>query len=102
MNIHFTQVEKKTQLSFHLLTALAVFIVLLLILSFSRRIELRLSIHSIFMQTAQTESNDVPVPILAPLPPATQAQATATPERAEKPSLILVPQVISAPVPFVP
>lgn len=102
MNIHFPQVERKSQLFSHLLIAFAAFTVLMLILSFYRQIDLRLSIPSVSMQTAHTAINDGPVPVPAPLPPATQAQAISTPEPIENPSVILAPQVIPAPVPSVP
>lgn len=102
MNIHFVQVEKKSQLFSHLLMAFAIFTVLMLILSFSRQIELQPSVPSVSMQTVQMATNDAPVAVPAPLPPVTQTQAIATSEPAEGRSAVLAPQVIPAPLPSVP
>jgi hypothetical protein len=50
MNIHFQQVEKKSQIFSYILVVFAVFVALMLTLSISRHFELQLSIPDISMQ----------------------------------------------------
>ncbi|MEO5886152.1 MAG: hypothetical protein ABIQ77_00675 [Anaerolineales bacterium] len=102
MNIHFQQVEKKSQVFSYMLAGLAVFTVLMLILGFSRHIELQLSIPSVSMQAVHSENTNMPVAIPAPLPPAEQAQTIVTPEPFGNSQAVLVPQAIAAPMPSVP
>lgn len=81
MNIHFPQVERKSQLFSHLWAAFATFTVLILVLSLSRHIAIRLSIPSRYMPAAYTENSDLPAVVPAPLSPSTvQVIATATPQ----------------------
>lgn len=102
MNIHFQQVERKSPVVSYLLAAFAIFTVLMFVLSLSRHAELHWSVPSVTVQAAQTKHGDLPVAIPAPLPPAEQAQAIATPEAASSPESSVVPQAIAAPVPSVP
>ena len=102
MNIHFQQVEKKSQVFSYILAAFAVFTVLMLTLSFSRHTDLHLSIPSTSIQVVHSENTHLPVAIPAPLPPAEQAQTNATPEPFGNSQAVLVPQAIAAPMPSVP
>ena len=102
MNIHFTQVERKSQLPSYLLAAFGIFTALMLTLSLSRQAEIHWPAPSSSGQAVQTVDSSLPVAIPAPLPPAGQAQAAATPEPVGNSSSILVPQVIPAPYPSVP
>ena len=102
MNIHYSQVERRSPLSSYLLAACAVFTVLMLALSLSRDAGLHWSVPSISVQAAQTEDSGLPVAIPAPLPPAGQAQAVTTPEPAGSAPSVLIPQAIPAPLPSVP
>ncbi len=98
MNIHFQQVEKKSQIFSYILVVFAVFVALMLTLSISRHFELQPSIPDISMPAVHSE----PVAIPAPLPPAEQAQTIATPEPFGNSQTVLVPQAIAAPMPSVP
>ena len=100
MNIHFQQVEKKSQLFSYILAAFAVFTVLMLTLSIIRHTELHLSSPSV--QAVSSENTNVPVAIPAPLPPDEQAQTIATPEPFGNSQTVFVPQAIAAPMPSVP
>ena len=102
MNIHFPQVERRSQLSSYILAAFAIFTVLMFALSLSRHVELHWSVPSVSIQVAQAENNDFPAVIPAPLPPAVQTQASVTLEPAAEAPAVLVPQVIPAPLPYVP
>lgn len=102
MNIHFPQVERKSQLSSYLLAAFTVFTLLMLSLSFIRMAELRLSVPSVDIYQAQTEKTNMPVAIPAPMPPVEQVQSVVKPEAAGNTPLILVPQFVPAPAPSVP
>ncbi len=102
MNIHFQQVEKKSQVFSYILVVFAVFTVLMLTLSISRHAELRLSSSSVSLQTVHPENTNAPVAIPAPLPPAEQAQTIITPEPFGNSQAVLVPQAIAAPMPSVP
>jgi hypothetical protein len=102
MNIHFQQVEKKSQVFSYVLAAFAVFTVVMLTLSFSRQVELRLSMPSTSMQADHSGNTDVPVAVPAPLPPVEQAQITVTPEPFGNSQAVLAPQAIAAPMPSVP
>ena len=102
MNIHFSQVERRSQWSSYMLAAFAVFTVLMFALSLSRHAELHWSVRSVSVQATQIENSDVPVAIPAPLPPVEQAQPIATPEPAGSARSILVPQIVPVPVPSVP
>ena len=102
MNIHFQQVEKKSQLFSYILAAFAVFTVVMLTLSISRHADLHLSIPSVSLQAVHSENTNLPVAIPAPLPPAEQAQTNATPEPFGNSQAVLVPLAIAAPIPSVP
>lgn len=102
MNVHFLQVERKSQLSSYLLAAFAIFTVLMFALSLSRYVELHWSVPSLSVQTAQVANSDLPVAIPAPLPPAEQTLTIVTAEPAGSAPSILMPQVIPVPVPSVP
>jgi hypothetical protein len=102
MNIHFQQIEKKSQLFSHILAAFAVFTVVVLTLSFVRQAELRLFIPTVSIQAVHSENTLVPVAIPAPLPPAEQAQTIVTPEPFVNSQAVLVPQPVAAPMPSVP
>lgn len=102
MNIHFQQVEKKSQSFSYILAAFAVFTVLMLTLSISRHAELHLSSPSVSLQAVNSENTNVPVAIPAPLPPAEQVQTIATPEAFGNSQAVLAPQAIAAPMPSVP
>lgn len=102
MNIHFQQVEKKSQVFSYILAAFAVFTIVMLALSFSRQANLRLPIPSVSLQAVHSENTHMPVAIPAPLPPAEQTQTIATPELFGNSQAVLVPQAIAAPMPSVP
>jgi hypothetical protein len=102
MNIHFPQVERRSQLSSHILAAFAILVALMFVLSLVRHVEFHWSIPSVSVQTAQIENSDMPVAIPAPLPPVGQTQVIVTPEPAWKTTSVLVPQAIPAPAPSVP
>jgi len=100
MNIHFPQVEKRSQLSSYLLAAFAICTLTMLVLSFSHFFENRWSMPSVSSQVVHAESNIVPVAIPAPVPPTDQIQISVTPlpSVGENP----VPQAVPVPVPSVP
>ena len=101
MNIHFSQVERRSQFFSYLLAAFAIYTVVMLTLSFDRYFEHRQTmLHSTSSQVVQSESGPLRVAIPAPLPPAEQIQisATALPSVGDNP----VPQVVPIPVPSVP
>lgn len=102
MNIHFPQVERRSQLSSHLLAAFAILMGLMFVLSLGRHIEIHWPVPSVSIQTAQTGNSDIPVAIPAPTPPAEQAQSIVTPEPGGSATSILAPQAIPAPAPSVP
>lgn len=102
MNIHFSQVERKSQFYSYLLAAFAVFTALMLTLSLSRHAELHWSLPSTSGQAVQIADDNLPVPIPAPLPPAGQTQAAARPEPVGNTSSIFVLQAVPAPAPSVP
>jgi len=102
MNIHFPQVERRSQLSSHLLAAFAILVTLMFVLSLVRQLEFRWSVLSASIQTAQIEHSDIPVAIPAPLPPAEQIQAIVTLEPDGNTKSIFVPRAIPAPAPSVP
>ena len=102
MNIHFPQVQRKSQVNSYLLAAFATFTMLMLVLSLSRQVEIHLSVPSVSIQAVQPANSDVPVAIPAPLPPVEQTQAIVTPEPTGNATSILVPQAIPAPAPSVP
>jgi hypothetical protein len=100
MNIHFSQIERRSQLFSYLLVAFAICTLMMLILSFSRYFENRWTMPSASAQMVYSESASVPVAIPAPHPPAEQIQISITfmPSGGENP----VPQVVAIPVPSVP
>jgi hypothetical protein len=100
MNIHFQQDEKRSQVFFYMLVALAVFTVSLLILNIGWHSEFRLSVPSSSPQEALMENSSLPVAVPAPLPPAEQLQGTVTPAPSATPGPL--PQAIAAPVPDLP
>ena len=102
MNIHYPQVERRSQLSSYLLAAFAILVALMFVLSLGRHVEIHWSVPSVSIQTAQIENSDMPVVIPAPEPSAEQIQAIVTPEPGGNASSILVPQAIPAPAPSVP
>jgi hypothetical protein len=102
MNIHFEQVERRSQVVSYLLAAFAVFTILMLTLSFVREAELHWSFSATSGQAVQVENNDLPVPIPAPLPPTGQEPSGVRHEPAAESPSILVPQVIAVPMPSVP
>ena len=102
MNIHFSQVERKSQVFSYLLAAFAVFTVSMLALSLSRHTVIHWPAPSTSSQAIQTVDNHLPIAVPAPLPPAEQAQPVPTPEPAGTAPAILVPQAIHAPAPSVP
>ena len=102
MNIHFPQVERKSQSFTHLLVVFAVFTILMMTLSLSRHVEFHWSIPSVSIQTAPIENRDALVTIPAPLPPAEATQAISTPEPDGHAISISIPQAIPAPVLSVP
>ena len=102
MNIHYPQVERRSQLSSYLLAAFAILMGLMFVMSLVRHVEIHWSVPSASIQTAQIENSDMPVVIPAPLPPAEQAQSIATPEPDMNAPSILMPQAIPAPAPSVP
>lgn len=102
MNIHFQQVERKSQVFSYMLAGIALFTMLMLALSFIRMAELRLSVPSVSSPTTQTEKTNIPAAIAAPMPPNEQVPSVATPEPAGNTQSILVPQIVPAPAPSVP
>ena len=102
MNIHFQQLEKKSQMFSYIPVVFAVFMVLMLTLSLSRHFELHLSIPSVSLQAGHSENTNMPVAIPAPLPPAEQVQNIATSGMVGDSQAALVPQAIAAPIPSVP
>lgn len=102
MNIHYPQVERKSQLSSHMLTAFAICMAMMLVLSLVRHVEIHWPVPSISVQTVQPGNSDLPVAIPAPPPPAEQAQIIVTPEPGGNAASILAPQAIPAPAPSVP
>ena len=102
MNIHFSQVERKSQVFSYLLAAFAVFTASMLALSLGRHAAIHWSAPVTSSQAIQIVDQHLPVAVPAPLPPAEQAQALLTPEPAGTAPAILVPQVIPAPAPFMP
>ena len=102
MNIHFMQVERKSQVLSYLLAAFAVFTTSMLALSLGRHAEIHWSAPATSSQAIQIVDQHLPVAVPAPLPPAGQAQAVLTPEPAGAAPAILVPQGIPAPAPSVP
>ena len=102
MNIHFPQVERRSQLFSYLLAAFATFTMLMLALGLSSQAEIHLSIPSVSMQATGPVNSDVPVAIPAPLPPMERAEAMDTLELTGNSLSIPVPQTIPAPVPSVP
>lgn len=102
MNIHYPQVERKSQSSSYMLTAFAICMAMMLVLNLVRHVEIRWSIPSISVQAAQIENGTVPIAIPAPLSPAEAIQATSTPEPDGNASSNLMPQAIPAPAPSVP
>ena len=101
MNIHLSQVERKTPFASYLLAAFAMFTMVMLALSFSRHAELHWSVPSTSGQVIHTVDNNLPAAVPAPSPPAGLAQPVVTPEPVGAGSAIPVPQVIPAPVPSV-
>lgn len=102
MNIQFPQVDRRSQLSSHILTAFAICMAAMLVLSLVRHIEIRWSIPYVSAQTAQIEHNNMVIAIPAPLPPAEATQAISTPKPDGNAMSILIPQAIPAPAPSVP
>ncbi len=102
MNIHFMQVERKSQLPSYLLAAFGIFTALMLALSLGRHAEIHWTAPATSSQAIQIVDQHLPVAVPAPLPPARQAQAVLTPEPVGAAPVILVPQVIPAPAPFMP
>ncbi|HEY5730834.1 MAG TPA: hypothetical protein VIS72_12335 [Anaerolineales bacterium] len=104
MNIHFPQVERKSQLFSHLLIAFAAFTVLVLALSLSPHTAIRFSATSMYMPAAYTKNSDWPVAVPAPVSPATvQVLATATPQPAgDNMTVVSTHLPIRAPMPSVP
>lgn len=101
MNIHFEQVDRKSQTVSYLLVAFAIFLALLFVISRVRHVELHWSIPSVSIQTAQIE-HSMPVAISAPLPPNEATNAISTPKPEGNTMLIAIPQVIPAPAPSMP
>ena len=99
MNIHFSQVENRSQLSSYLLAAFAISVVLMLALSFNQYFAHHWSLSSASSDVVSAESATTPVAIPAPLPPAEQIQVSMQPSPA---SANPVPQVVPVPVPSVP
>ena len=102
MNIHFMQVERKSQLPSCLLAAFGIFTALILTLSLGRYAGIHWSAPATSSQAIQIVDQHLPVAVPAPLPPAGQAQAVLTSESAGAVPAILVSQVIPAPAPFMP
>lgn len=101
MNIHFSQVERKTPFASYLLAAFAVFTMVMLVLSFSRHAELHWSVPSTSGQLIHTVDDNLPLAVPAPLPPAEQALTSLTPEPAGAAPAMSVPQAVPAPAPSV-
>lgn len=102
MNILYTQVERKSQLSSYILAAFAICMAVMLTLSLVRHVEIHWSVPSVSAQTAQIEHSNMPIAIPTPPLSAEAANASSTPEPVGNASLHPVPQVIRAPMPFVP
>lgn len=103
MNIHYQQVERKSQSFNHLLVVCAVFTILILTLSLSRHIAISLSAPSLSMPVAYMENSELPVAIRAPIAPtAGSAIVATTPHPAGNITVALVHQPIPAPMPSVP
>lgn len=102
MNIHYSQVEKKSQAASYLLAALAIATALMMTLSLNRHAEIHWSAAATSGQVDQTVDSHLPVAIPAPLPPAEQVQVIGAPELVADTQPISVPQVIPAPAPSVP
>lgn len=103
MNIHFQQVERKSQSFTYLLVVFAVFTILMMTLSLSRHIAIRLSAPSTSMPAAYTENSELPAAIRAPIAPtAGSTIITTTPQPAGNIAVTLVHQPIPAPMPSVP
>ncbi len=100
MNIHFQQVEKKSQVFSYMLVAMAVFTVSMLILNVGRHSELHQSSPSLPGQRVYTVDSNMPVAIPAPLAPQEQVQMTTTPVTSTMPAPL--PQAVPAPMPDVP
>jgi len=100
MNIHFPQVDKRSQLSSYFLAAFAICTAMMLILSFGQFFEQRWSMPSGSSQVVPAESTSVPVAIPAPLPPQDQIQISVTPLRSVNANP--VPQAVPVPAPSVP
>ena len=101
MNIHFPQVERRSQVFSYMLAVFALFTLLMLLLSFMRMAELRLPVPGTSIHTAQTEKTNIPVAVPAPMPPMEQAHSIVTPEPVGNTQTILVPQIVPAPAPSV-
>jgi hypothetical protein len=103
MNIHFQQVERKSQSFTYLLVVFAVFTILMMTLSLSRHIAIRLSAPSLPMPAAYTENSELPAAIRAPIAPtAGVVIVITTPQPAGNIAVTLVHQPIPAPMPSVP
>jgi hypothetical protein len=102
MNIHFPQVDRRSQLSSHKLTTFAIIMVVMLMLSIVRHVEFNWSVPSASIRAAQIQNSTVPVAIPAPLPPTESAQAISTPEPTANIPASLPPLAIPAPAPSMP
>lgn len=102
MNIHFAQLEKRSQVFSYTFIALATFIALSITLGLSHHTELHWSIPSISIPVKRTENTNLPVAIPAATPPVQQIPAIAVPEASENVPSISVPQAIRVPMPSVP
>lgn len=101
MNIHFQQVEKKSQVFLYMLVVVVVFTVCMVISNTSQTVNLRLPIHSASsMQAAYGKISNIPVAIPVPVPPAEQVQMTLAAVPSSTPSP--VPQAVPVPVPSLP
>ena len=102
MNIHFAQVERRSQLSSYLLAAFAIVTVLMFALRLSHYAELHWSFPSVTVPAAQVENNDLPIPIPAPSPPAEQPPAVTMTDPGKNTQSISVTQAIAVPMPSMP
>jgi len=101
MNIHFQQVEKKSQVFFYILVVGVAFAISMVILNAVHTNNLHLSIpSSVPGQAAHGGMNSLPVAIPAPQPPAKQVQAALSPVASPTPSPL--PQAVAVPVPTLP
>src|SRR5690349_7463199 len=101
MNIHFQQVEKKSQVFLYMLVVVVVFTVSMLISNTRRTVNLHLPIaHTSSMQPAYGEISNMPVAVPAPVPPANAAPMATPPMPSSTPSPL--PQAVPAPVPSLP